>query len=60
MGICCANCNKQINEGDECIVVKDNFLLFHYFEVRGNVFCDDECLKNYLSADDEEWNDLNY
>lgn len=55
MSIHCANCNKEIHEGDECVVVKDNFLLVEYFEARGYVFCNAECLMEYISAEEEEW-----
>ena len=55
MTINCANCNKEIKEGDLCIVVKDNFLLRNYFEARGYVFCEQDCLCQYISADEEEW-----
>lgn len=57
MEIHCANCNKEINIGDLCVVVKDNYLLRNYFEARGYVFCDSDCLMQYLSADEEEWQD---
>ena len=57
MSINCANCGKKIEEGDLCVVVKDNFLLVEYFEARGYVFCDPDCLMRYLSAEEEEWID---
>lgn len=53
----CANCGKRINEGDECIAVKDNYLLVNYFEKDGYVFCSDDCLKEYLSAYEGYWCD---
>lgn len=57
MSINCANCNNAIQEGDECVIVRDNFLLVNYFEARGYVFCDNECLLNYISADETYWED---
>ena len=57
MSINCANCGKEIREGDLCVIVKDNVLLREYFEARGYVFCDTDCLMGYLSADEQGWED---
>jgi len=47
----CSYCGKTIAQGDEYLVVGDNFLQANYFdEPKENVFCCEECLMKSLSV----------
>ena len=45
----CANCQKDINEGDKYFMVTDNYLQSNYFESeKANIFCCEQCLMDSL------------
>lgn len=45
----CANCQKEINDGDQYFMVTDNYLMCNYFESDSeNTFCSEQCLMDSL------------
>lgn len=53
----CAHCQKDIggdNFSNSYLTVRDNFMIVTFFQFEGgqdNIFCDSDCLANYLSAE---------
>ena len=48
----CAQCEKVFD--DECLTVRDNHMVVNFFQFddgRDNMFCDANCLAEYLSAE---------
>ncbi|MGC6767586.1 hypothetical protein [Enterococcus sp. LJL51] len=51
--MCCAHCQKELS--DSFVTVRDNFLIVKFFQFadgEDNIFCDNDCLANYLSAEE--------
>lgn len=47
----CAQCQKEIAEGEDYFMVGDNYLQVNYFENNElNVFCSESCLMESLSV----------
>ncbi|MGM0239887.1 MULTISPECIES: hypothetical protein [Enterococcus] len=56
----CANCRKNLfdEEGftsQSFVTIRDNFLIMNFFQFEDgsdNMFCDNDCLANYLSSEE--------
>ena len=49
----CLQCGKEIEHDEIFYKVKDNFLCCKYFDGQDPIFCSQDCLCEYISADME-------